>query len=137
MSTIIKKLDGVKGKLFLHHKEEERIIDYKIDNDVVAITTDKKTYVKSFGDVPILLSEFLPIDERMPATKNKNSDSHFQTLTVLNSTGAEQIKNILMDNIKKVQESSSYIPQAKQINTDVNSLIELAKAEIDIIKLTR
>lgn len=43
------------------------------------------------------------------------------------------VKNILMDNIKKVQEDPKYIPQANTINQSVNSLINLAKLSIQMM----
>lgn len=43
------------------------------------------------------------------------------------------VKNILMDNIKKVQENSDYIPQANTVNQSVNSLINLAKLSLQMM----
>lgn len=44
------------------------------------------------------------------------------------------LSGVLLGNIQKVQKSSTYIPQAKMINKDVNSVIQLAKLQLDILK---
>ncbi|MCO6499105.1 MAG: hypothetical protein J5I47_01865 [Vicingus serpentipes] len=52
----------------------------------------------------------------------------------INGAVVSNVKQILLDNIKKVQENKDYIPQAAEINNNVKSIIDLAKAEIEMVK---
>jgi len=44
------------------------------------------------------------------------------------------LRDIMLDNIKKVKESKDYIPQAKIITNSVNTLLNMAKLNIDLVK---
>lgn len=127
MSKQIEKLESIKGKLFIHKEKEERVLNYKIEVDMICIHTDIDQYKIGFGDLNIFLRNFLLVDEHPVVNQNKG-------LVILDNEGTKSIKEILMNNIKRVQNNPEYIPQAKQINSDVNSIIELAKAEIELLK---
>jgi len=43
-----------------------------------------------------------------------------------------KLRDTLMANIEKVKQDREYIPQAKMISDSINSLIGLAKIEIDL-----
>jgi hypothetical protein len=46
----------------------------------------------------------------------------------------QEIKNLLLENIKKVNNDPSFIPQAQEINSNIKSIIELAKTEVEYLK---
>ncbi len=67
------------------------------------------------------LNTFLP---------EKKEDPKVELL--VGSSVLRDVKDVLMDNIKKVQENKDYIPQAEQINKDANSIIKIAQTEIEL-----
>ena len=53
--------------------------------------------------------------------------------SVIGSSGPA-LRDIIMDNIQKVQQDKDYIPQAAAVNEQVKSLIDLARAEADLYR---
>lgn len=47
---------------------------------------------------------------------------------------ADKLIDVLEDNIRRVQEDKDYIPQAQAINNNVNSIINIQKMKLDVIK---
>lgn len=45
------------------------------------------------------------------------------------------LSDVLLDNIRRVQNDSEYIPQAKAINESAKTIIAIKKAQIDMVKL--
>ena len=50
-------------------------------------------------------------------------------------TNAAKLAEILMENIQKVKDDPKYIAQAESVNSQVKSMIELGKSEIEMFKL--
>jgi hypothetical protein len=50
-------------------------------------------------------------------------------------TNAVKLAEILMENINKVKDDPKYIAQAESVNSQVKSMIELGKSEIEMLKL--
>jgi hypothetical protein len=56
--------------------------------------------------------------------------------TIISET-ASQLSDILMANIKKVQDDPAFVPQAKEVRDNVRELVNLARVEIDMIREAR
>lgn len=56
--------------------------------------------------------------------------------TIISET-AKPLSEILMANIKKVQEDPGFINQAKEVRDNVRELVNLARVEIDMIREAR
>jgi hypothetical protein len=123
----IKKLEVMIGKTFIYKNDHHYIVKYEIKNDRIFITTDKEILDTSLTDLRPLLNEFLP------ASSQKDVAVQVQKPSIDTST-ISQLKDILMENIKEVKKDKNFIPQAIAINQNVNSIIELAKAEILLTK---
>ncbi len=54
--------------------------------------------------------------------------------TVIGNNSAK-LAEILMDNIEKVRKDPKYIQQAEAVNSQVKSMIELGKSEIEMLKV--
>lgn len=105
-----------KGK---HIKVKDWYAEEEKDTIRIITTTDpiviKNTEVKKFVDQCIRVEET-------------------QALQVINKSQEDigNLKDILMDNIKKVQENKEYINQAKVINNSVNSLMNMVSLQMKI-----
>lgn len=79
--------------------------------------------------------------------QNEHQENESTSLTILNDSGkpvktivgenATALSNILIDNIKKVQDNPAYIGQAKEIRDNVREIVNLARVEIDMIREVR
>ncbi|MDB5240077.1 MAG: hypothetical protein JWP57_702 [Spirosoma sp.] len=125
------------GKTFLVNAVSHKVLSFRIDDDKLLIVSDKKWFpamdVQHSGK---FLETFLEADEEpghaCPATL---------PATVLPQPAALQssaeLKDIMMDNIRKVQADQEYIPQASEIANQVKTLIDLAKTEIAYNRIMR
>jgi hypothetical protein len=128
MSDLKSKLDSMIGKTYMYRTETQKVISYEFKDSTgkIIIITNKSTIMFSFSDAKEKLTDFLICEEE------KNIDVAIYKPEI-SSTVMIDVKNILMDNIKKVQDDKEYIPQAIAINKNVKSIIELAKTEIEMI----
>jgi hypothetical protein len=116
------------GKWFKYHKEELFIKGYEIKDVHLKLRTDKRDVTIHENDISPILDAFVLIPEPTSVIPLRES-------AVKSISGVTELKDILLDNIKKVQTSKEYIPQAQAVNDSVKTIIELAKAEIESIKL--
>ena len=124
----IDHLQLMPGNNYYYEQKEVKVISYEfIDARCIIATnkgpidfpwTDASVYLKNFLLIPSKESDLLPVKYEMS----------------INRDTVGSLKEILMDNIKKIQANKEYIPQASEINNQVKSIIDLAKAEIDILK---
>ena len=125
-------LNGMKGKVYMHGTINKTILRFNVDDQNVRVITDVDDIIIPIDQFKLQLQDFLPVDDtHLPAVANKAVQT-----TVIGSSAME-LKNILMDNIRKVQSDKEYIPQAEAVNANVKSIIDLAKAEIDLVKAMR
>lgn len=54
-----------------------------------------------------------------------------------NKASNKELREILMDNIRKVQADKEFIPQAAAINEQLKSIIDMRKTEVDVLKLLK
>lgn len=63
----------------------------------------------------------------------KNMPQAFPSVIAANST---KLAELIMQNIEKVKDNPAYIPQAEAVNSQIKSMIELGKAEIEMHKVS-
>ncbi len=118
--NIVEKLREMVGKSFLYNTREHKIRGFALKDGKAFIYTDKTT-IKGEATKEFL-NEFLPIEEDF-------EEHSLQLLPDRNQM--MNLKEILLDNIKKVKEDKSYIPQANSINKNINTLLNMAKLELE------
>lgn len=123
------KLKGMIGHTYMVNGHYYKVQSYQLDTDgQLTIAADKKWFTAEADQVKKLLKQFLPV-----ALDNREVE-----LTLMPAKNEmRQIKNIVMDNIKKVQDDAKYIPQATAVNQSVNTLLNMAKLELQAAKLAR
>lgn len=52
------------------------------------------------------------------------------------SNNASELSQLLMSNIRRLKEDPKFIPQAEAINSQVKTLIDLGKTELEAMKLS-
>jgi hypothetical protein len=108
-------VDGKSGK----------VIRWHVTDTTLKIVMDTQDLVVLSSDIPDFLTRIRPQGE-MVIHQPPNS-------TIIHAVGTE-LSNIIMDNIRKVKADKEYIPQAQEINANVKSMIDLAKAEVEYMK---
>lgn len=78
-----------------------------------------------------LLSDFKPVASEAIITAN----AHMAKSASKSFDSMDQLSDVLMDTIKKVQQSPEYVPQANAINNAAKGLVEINKTKIEAMKL--
>lgn len=99
---------------------------------------DQYVFSLSNGDVVNCFVQNLKstLDERFMLLPSHKEPSRTPIKVGVLSDTLIQLKDVLMDNITKVQESKEYVKQAKEINNSVKEVINLAKLDIEYTKLS-
>ncbi|MBD2753727.1 hypothetical protein [Spirosoma validum] len=122
------RLKDMVGKTYLVKAVSHKILSFRIDDDKLLIVSDKKWFpAVEVQHSQKLLEQFLetePEDEVLPAAPVQSA--------ILSAV--PDLKAILLDNIKKVQEDKGYIPQANTIAKQVNTLLNMVNTEINFNK---
>lgn len=128
----LEQLSKMVGKPYMYSKEVYTITGFIPEESKVRVKTDGKDIVLLYDDMPHCLSLFLEVEEEQVSVAKTAKTA------IMANSGASDIqslKNILLDNIRKVQESKEYVPQAAQISKSVTAFTNLAKAEMEYFKM--
>jgi hypothetical protein len=113
------------GKTFLYRGNQIKIENYSVQNGGVTLVTDKGFIDKKESEIDSFIFELQPVSYA-PVVQ-----------TQIDSSVIGNLKDILMDNIAKVKADANFIPQSEEINKNVKSIIDLAKTEIEMVKIIR
>lgn len=128
-------LTGMVGKNYTYNRRKVTVLRFEIKEKVIRIvcaTEDITILVEDFQDT---MSRFLPDNTPIISHDHKPVVAPPSAVpqTIIRTSGGE-LKELVMDNIRKIQRDKEYIPQAIEINNQVKTLIDLAKTEIELIK---
>jgi hypothetical protein len=126
MNTLLEKLDEMKHNTFMYNTKNYKILSYQFQNGSVLIATDKKIF--TFDRVQFekeIIKDFLPVVD---------DDADMVLQLVPSKKEMTNLKTVIMENIEKVREDKSYIPQAQSVNKSVNTLLNLVNTEIRVKK---
>lgn len=127
---ITKKLAQMRGNAYIYRATYYEINDAMMVDGLVLLSTNK--LMLRFSELEFLqeFNNFLPTakesTEIVVATQ--------ATQTPLNGM-AKTVKDTIMDSLKKLQEDPKYIAQADAINRSVNTLVNIAKLELQAKKM--
>lgn len=122
------KLQKMKGKTFLHKTITKKIIDYKITEEEVLISTDVNLISIKIETAEEALKEFLPAESENP--KGIMQLPHDKRWSNLKDAAYSMIDKLQTEGGEK------HIPRANAINQTIGSIVGLMKVEIEAIKLT-
>lgn len=140
------------GKQYMIDGIVERIMLYTLNPNSISIETDSRK--RSFSEDQLMewAKKCLPVQDDLevlqdnmsmtpgnskmaPAVQNTAAVNTVVYQPSFTSNNFSELRNILMKNIEKVQESKDYLPQAVAVRDNVQSVIELTKNEIEYAKV--
>lgn len=140
MRKFLKQLEQMKGKTFTYAKQIHCVLDYKINehHEKVVIKTNLTTFERTYEQVDEFLKYWEPVNNLSIAVDDDpNLNNQLAVFLEQEKSMADKLIGILEDNITKVQASKEYIPQATQINNNINSIINIQKMKMDMVKSIR
>lgn len=129
------RLKDMVNKPFLYKNEEVVILNYcegtGDDGDEVEIYLNNgQTLVFNYINLPAKLEKFKPISAQVIVMANKRLDS----VSTVNPTIIQQLRDTVIQQIEAVKKDPSAVSQAKQVFQGVNTLVNLAKTELEYRK---
>lgn len=124
------RLEQIKCKTFLLNANQVKILDYKINGEKVQIVTDHGWHEPSYEKVDAFLDKLLPVEDDAVSEKGQLIVQHANQT----SSSISELNNILMENIRLVQQDDNNIPKANAINNSAKQMINLAKVQLEVLK---
>jgi phenolic acid decarboxylase len=128
----IERLKKMVNQPFLYNNEQVVVLNYCAgtgeDGDEVEIYLNNgKTLCYKVHDLKMILNRFKPITSTVVVLANERLNQ----VSTVNPTIIKDLRDVVLDQIKAVKENPAAINQAKQVFQGVNTLINLAKTELD------
>lgn len=133
--SALDRLKEMVGKPFLYKNEEVVVLNYcegtGDDGDEVEIYLNNgTTLVFSYINLPSKLEKFKPVSAQVIVLANRRLDS----VSTVSPTIIQQLRDTVMQQIEAVKKDPSAVAQAKQVFQGVNTLVNLAKTELEYRK---
>lgn len=143
MANYKTQLEPYMGRYFRQKGEESvhRFLNFdKLRIDTVMLKTDLDVFNFSVYDIKVFLEMWEEVEKRNEVVilvpekqKIKNPQAPVSTyVPVLDEGTIINLRDVLLGNIKKVQEDPGYANKAKTINNTVQTLINLAVVDLKI-----
>jgi hypothetical protein len=134
MNTL-ERLQGMVNKPYLYRNEEVVVLGYYEgtgdDGDEVEIYLNNgKTLVFNYINLPAKLEQFKPVTTQVIVLANKRLDA----VSTVNPSVIQKLRDTVLQQIEAVKSSPEHVSQAKQVFQGVNTLINLAKTELEYRK---
>ena len=126
----IDRLKEMVNKPFLYQNEEVVILNYCDGTEVEIYLNNGKVLVFSMFDLASKLNRFRPITNTVVVLANERLNK----VSTVNPTILQDLRNLVLQQIKDVKEDPSKVSQAKQVFQGVNTVINLAKTELEYRK---
>lgn len=132
---MLEVLKGMVNKAFLYKNEEVVILGYcegtgENGDEVEIYLNNGKTLEYTIYDLKIKLARFRPISNTVIVLANERLNQ----VSTVNPTVIQDMRDIILDQIKQVKDDPDAVAQAKQVFQGVNTLINLAKTELEYRK---
>lgn len=94
------------------------------DENVTMTPASGNPITKMYDAIEYFLEQLKPIEENKLATIR--SDTKIPELIMT-------LRDLMLDDIEKIKSDKSYIPQAKAVNNNVNTIINLARLQMKLM----
>lgn len=145
---MIDKLNELVGKIFNYKGNNIKIKNVKVISGTYVVLTDKRTYNFFENEVGVFISELMPYEDKikqyfekqmipvepmvnLPKHEIKPSEMEEKPKNIAPIQG-DNLKEILLDTIAKVQADKGYIGQANAICNVVTQMINVKKLELQL-----
>lgn len=129
-------LHGMMDKTFQYagqvHYVKSCIVDE--EGEKCIIKTNLASYDRKFENIKEFLEYWKPINSIPAPILETNRNQQLSILIEQEKALSNRLIDILNDNIEKVQESKEYIPQAQAVNNNINTIVNIAKMRLDLVK---
>jgi hypothetical protein len=128
----IKRLKEMVNKPFLYKNEEVVILGYcdgtgDDGDDVEIYLNNGKTLEFNIHELCLKLDRFRPVSRTVIVLANERLNK----VSTVNPGVIQELRDTILGQIKAVKENPEAVGQAKQVFQGVNTLINLAKTELD------
>ncbi|MEG1861015.1 MAG: hypothetical protein RR206_04920 [Bacteroidaceae bacterium] len=126
------RLKGMVNKAFVYQNEEVVVLNFcdgtgDDGTEVEIYLNNGKTLVFSVFNLSEKLSKFRPVTNTVIVLANERLNK----VSTINPTILQDVRDLVLAQIKSVKENPEGINQAKQVFQGVNTLINLAKTEME------
>jgi len=128
------QLDNLAGKDWMYNGKVYHVefCDYDDEADFWIIKATNRRFKFCSSEIEGQIRQFLPVAD------DKEIDKHVTDLTMMpDKAQFIDLKDTILDNIKSVRADKSYIKQADSICKSVNTLINMARLELQYIREQR
>lgn len=135
---IEQKLDDLIGREWMYNGRTVNVRGYTIKDGEIRVKTENHPIVFPESKAGEELKNFLETEAGPGITKRGAKESNMAVQVFEHdSKQMSSLEEIIMDNIQKVKDDPKYVPQAKVITNNVNTMINLNKQKIEMIKEIR
>lgn len=137
----LQKIEDMIGNPFLYRGREVRIQSYAVVEDRVRIINEGNTISFPIERIDEELAEFLPVEDEEPETGVVHQPGEHEKLAVSTFQGdakrMDNLEDVLMDNIKKLQKGEVDVETSKQINASVSTVLNMSKQKLKMVQEIR
>ena len=133
---MIETLEKMLKKPFLFRNEEVVVLNYcqgtGDDGDEVEIYLNNgKTLVYNYANLDSKLAQFKPVTTTVVVLAQKMASS----VSTMNPSVVSELRDIVLDQIRNVKDNPEAVNQAKQVFQGVNTMLNMAKVQMEHIKM--
>lgn len=139
-------LRGMVGRQFSYQLKKHRVLSFEAKSSVFKVVTDQEEFLINIEHASDFFRDFIHIEsdliEHIPVSKTvripqafKANDAREIILPKTSLTvNSSKVTETIFEAIEKIKKDPGYIPQAQAINELLKTNIDLAKAEVELIK---
>jgi hypothetical protein len=134
------KLNRIKhamvGKTYTYSNSIHYIVAVEIDEvkEKFTIKTNLSTFERQFASVETFLEYWKPAAGIANFVNDPDGDGMVSAFIEHGEDLSQTLINTLLDSINNVKANKDYIPQAIAINNNVNSIVNIQRLRLDLVK---
>jgi len=124
------------GKTYTYSNSIHYILAIEIDEaqEKFTLKTNLQTFERKFPSVETFLEYWKPAAGIATLVHDPDGDGMVSAFVEHGDDLSQTLTNTLLDSINKVKASKDYIPQAIAINNNVNSIVNIQRLRLDLVK---
>lgn len=121
-------LRTMEGQKYMINAQHELLLHTEANETDVLIKTNVRTRRIELVKLADWMKDVMEIDETLVPAKMD---------TGIKPTVFQSLTDTLMDNIQKIKENPEYISQAQAIATQAKQVVDIARTQVEVFKLTQ
>lgn len=127
----IEKAKEMVGKKYLRFGDEVVFEEFKVNGEWAFLTISGEKITSTVYDLNQRLTELKTHPDNLPSIPNQPLPIKLQTV---DESSLRSLRDSLMRNIEMVSKDKEFVPQAREVSKSAQTLINLAKTELEIKK---